>query len=85
MRSPHQAKGRIVFRLHRPLMLDRWILVDADLDVHGVDEVCGWARNGADVVVIDHDTGRDITRILFAHWDNGCLVDPIGERQVQLA
>jgi hypothetical protein len=62
-------------------MLDRWILVDTDLDVHGMDEVCGWARNGVDVVVIDDITGDDVTRILFAHWQVGFLVDPIGERR----
>jgi hypothetical protein len=70
----------MVFRLHRPLTFQRPVLVDADLHVHGVDEVLGWAKNGADIVVIDNDTGDDITRILFAHWDDGCLVDPIGER-----
>ena len=62
MRSPDQAKGQIVFWLHRPLTFQRAILVDSDLDVHAVDEVCGWVKNGADVVVIDGDTGEDITR-----------------------
>jgi hypothetical protein len=81
MRSPDQAKGQIVFRLHRPLTFQRAILVDTDLDVHSVDEVCGWVKDGADVVVIDGDTGEDVTRIVFAHWEDGCLVDPIGERR----
>jgi hypothetical protein len=48
MRSPDQAKGLIVFRLHRPLTCQRAILVDVDLDVHSVEEVCGWVKNGAD-------------------------------------
>ena len=74
------AEGQIVFRLHRPSTLQRVILVDADLDVHGFDEVCEFAKNGADVVVLDGETGDDITRILFAHWEEGRLVDPIGER-----
>jgi hypothetical protein len=45
------------------------------------DEVCGSVNNGADVVVIDGDTGEDITRMVFAHWEDSCLVDPIGERR----
>ena len=46
----NQAKGRMVFRLHRPLTFQRPVLVDADLQVHGVDEVCRWAKNGAEAM-----------------------------------
>ncbi len=72
MRPPNQAHGQIVFRLHRPLTFRRAILIDADLDVHSVNEVSGWVKNGADVVAIDGAPGEDITRIVFAHWENGC-------------
>ena len=57
------------------------LLVDKDLDVHGFDEIGNWIAAGADVTVIDSDTGDDITRILFARWQDGRVVDPIGERR----
>jgi hypothetical protein len=40
----------------------------------------GWIAAGAEVTVIDTATGDDITRILFARWEAGRPVDPIGER-----
>jgi hypothetical protein len=78
MQSPSQAEGPIVMRLHRMTTAPTVILVDSDLDVHGVDEVGRWAAAGVEIQVIDNDTGEDITRIVFAHWKDGRVVDPIG-------
>jgi hypothetical protein len=47
--------------VHRPTTLQRVILVDPDLDLHGYDEVRAWVKNGADVVVLDAETGDDVT------------------------
>jgi hypothetical protein len=44
----------------------RSILVDENLDLHGFDEIEGWTKRKIDFVVIDADTGEDITRILLA-------------------
>jgi hypothetical protein len=44
----------------------RSILVDEELNPHGFDEVHNWARRKINFVVIDADTGADITRILLA-------------------
>jgi len=81
MQSPDQAQGPIVLRLQRMKSSPQALLVDKDLDVHGFDEIGNWIAAGADVTVIDSDTGDDITRILFARWQDGRVVDPIGERR----
>jgi hypothetical protein len=44
----------------------RSILVDEELNPHGFDEIDKWAKRNIDFVVIDADTGEDITRILLA-------------------
>jgi hypothetical protein len=74
--SPEHGNDRCSQQAKR--MTTAAILVDSDLDVHGVDEVGRWAAAGVDIQVIDSDTGEDITRIVFAHWKDGRVVDPIG-------
>ena len=44
----------------------RSILVDEELNPYGFDEIYDWAKRKIDFVVIDADTGEDITRILLA-------------------
>jgi hypothetical protein len=44
----------------------RSILIDEELNLHGFDEIHNWAKRKIDFVVIDADTGEDITRILLA-------------------
>jgi hypothetical protein len=44
----------------------RSILIDEELNLHGFDEVHDWAKRRIDFVVIDADTGEDITRNLLA-------------------
>ncbi|MGC2812957.1 MAG: hypothetical protein WA303_21640 [Bradyrhizobium sp.] len=45
----------------------RSILVDDELNPISFDEMYEWANRNIDFVVIDGDTGEDITRILLAH------------------
>ena len=45
----------------------RSILVDEELNLYGFNEIQSWAKHKVDFVVIDADTGEDITRILLAH------------------
>ena len=44
----------------------RAVLVDQNLDLHSVDQLRRWARNGVAFVVVDADTGQDITLVLLA-------------------
>ena len=45
----------------------RSVLVDEELNLLGFDELYSWAKRKINFVVIDADTGEDITRILLAH------------------
>jgi hypothetical protein len=44
----------------------RSVLIDEELNLRGFDELYRWAKRKIDFVVIDADTGEDITRILLA-------------------
>jgi hypothetical protein len=44
----------------------RSVLIDEELNLLGFDEVHNWAKRRIDFVVIDADSGEDITRILLA-------------------
>jgi len=44
----------------------RAVLVDQNLDLHSLDQLRRWARKGVAFVVVDADTGQDITLILLA-------------------
>jgi hypothetical protein len=44
----------------------RGILVDPDLNPRSLEELRQWSREGRNFVVIDADTGDDITRIMLA-------------------
>ena len=51
LRSRHQARA---------------VLVDQNLDLHSIDQLRRWARRGIAFVVIDADTGQEITLVLLA-------------------
>ena len=55
-------------------------LVDAELNFHSGRELLGWAAHGIDFVVLDAETGEDVTRLFLAHWDEGRVVDPLAPR-----
>jgi len=44
----------------------RAILIDENLVVYSVDQLRRWARGGIAFIVIDPDTGQDVTRVLMA-------------------
>jgi hypothetical protein len=44
----------------------RAVPVDQNLDIHSVDQLRRWARTGVAFVVVDADTGQDITLVLLA-------------------
>jgi hypothetical protein len=62
-----QASGEpIRLKFIRSTIDPRSVLVDEALNPYGFDEIYDWAKRKIDFVVIDADTGEDITRILLA-------------------
>jgi polyhydroxyalkanoate synthesis regulator protein len=59
------AKPRLI-KFHRHRYAQRAVLFDENLEFHSIDELRGWATRNVDFVVIDAETGEDITRILLA-------------------
>ena len=64
---PQERSEPIRLKFVRSSIDPRSILVDEELNLHGFDEVHSWAKRRINFVVIDADTGEDITRILLAH------------------
>ncbi len=56
----------VVIRFHRHAHAARAVLVDANLDLHDVNQLRNWKASGIDFVVIDDETGEDVTRVLLA-------------------
>jgi polyhydroxyalkanoate synthesis regulator protein len=42
------------------------VLYDEQLDLRSLEDLRDWAARGVDFVVIDSETGEDVTRILLA-------------------
>jgi len=61
------------------------VLIDADLNCHTGNELLGWLKRGIDFVVLDDETGRDITRVFLAGWNESVteVIDPIGIKQAR--
>ena len=55
-----------VIKFHRHKFAQRAVLFDETLDLRSVDELREWASRGVDFVVIDSETGEDVTRVLLA-------------------
>ena len=58
---------------NRPVVLTWYpqsggVLIDADLDCHTGKALLVWIKRGIDFVVLDNETGRDITRV---SWRTG--------------
>ena len=64
---PRGRSEPIRLKFVRSTINPRSILVDEELNLHGFNEIQSWAKRKVDFVVIDADTGEDITRILLAH------------------
>jgi polyhydroxyalkanoate synthesis regulator protein len=56
----------IIIKFQRCYHAKIGVLLDANLDLYGLDELRRWAARKINFVVIDSDTGEDITRILLA-------------------
>lgn len=63
---PHRRSEPIRLNFIRSTIDPRSVLVDEELNLRGFDEIYNWARRKINFVVIDADTGEDITRILLA-------------------
>lgn len=62
MRQP----GAILITFLRSRHNPRAVLVDENLDLHSIDQLRRWVRSGITFVVIDPETGQDVTRVLMA-------------------
>ena len=62
MRKPETIRITFLRSRHNP----RAVLIDENLDLHSLDQLRRWARSGVPFVVIDPDTGQDVTRVLIA-------------------
>jgi hypothetical protein len=58
------------------------VLIDDDLNCHTGKELRGWIKRGIDFVVLDDETGQDITRVFLAEWNESIteVIDPIGRK-----
>ena len=64
---PQRRYEPIRLKFVRSTIDPRSVLIDEELNLLGFDEVHNWAKRKINFVVIDADTGDDITRILLAH------------------
>ena len=55
---------RITFMRSR--LAPRAFLVDANLDLHSLEELRDWAARKVDFIAVDESSGEDITRVLLA-------------------
>jgi hypothetical protein len=55
-----------IIKFHRHRCAPRAVLFDEELELRSIDELREWAARTADFVVIDSETGEDVTRVLLA-------------------
>ena len=55
-----------IIKFHRHRHAQRAVLYDERLDLRSLEELREWAAGGADFVVIDSESGEDVTRVLLA-------------------
>jgi polyhydroxyalkanoate synthesis regulator protein len=59
------AESRII-KFHRHRHAQRAVLYDEQLDLRSLEDLRDWAALGVDFVVIDSETGEDVTRVVLA-------------------
>jgi hypothetical protein len=64
--NPIGRQEPIKIKFYRSNDLLRGLIIDQNLDDHGLDELRRWAERKINFVVIDSDTGEDITRMMLA-------------------
>ena len=55
-----------IIKFHRHGHAQRAVLYDEQLDLRSLEDLRDWAARGVDFVVLDSETGEDVTRILLA-------------------
>jgi polyhydroxyalkanoate synthesis regulator protein len=56
----------ILIKFHRHRYAPRAVLYDPELELRTIDELRDWASRDVNFIVIDSETGEDITQILLA-------------------
>ena len=64
--SGKSKRDPMVIKFHRHRYAPRAVLYDPDLEFRSVDELRGWAARKVAFVVIDTETGEDVTRLILA-------------------
>jgi polyhydroxyalkanoate synthesis regulator protein len=59
------AEPRIV-KFHRHRLAQRAVLYDEQLNLRSLEELRDWATDGVNFVIVDTETGEDVTRVLLA-------------------
>jgi len=57
---------RHIIKFHRHRFAKRAVLFDEEPELRSLDELREWAARAEDFVIIDSESGEDITRILLA-------------------
>ena len=55
-----------VITYHRHRYTPRAVLYDEFLRLHSIEELQAWAAQGVQFVVVDSETGEDVTQVLLA-------------------
>jgi polyhydroxyalkanoate synthesis regulator protein len=55
-----------IITFHRHRNAARAVLYDEFVNLKSIDELRAWAAQGVKFVVVDSETGEDVTRILLA-------------------
>jgi polyhydroxyalkanoate synthesis regulator protein len=57
---------RRIVTFHRHRFADTAVLFDDELELLSIDELREWVSSNIDFVVLDSETGEDVTRVLLA-------------------
>jgi len=60
------TKSPVLLHYQRSKATPRAVLFDANLDLHSIDQLRRWRRDGVPFTIIDTETDEDITQILLA-------------------
>jgi hypothetical protein len=55
-----------IVKFHRHRFADTAVLFDDELELRSIDELREWQLSKIDFVVLDSETGEDVTRVLLA-------------------
>jgi polyhydroxyalkanoate synthesis regulator protein len=55
-----------IVKFHRHQHAQRVVLYDEQLDLRSLEELRDWVARGVHFVIVDTETGEDVTRVLLA-------------------